>query len=135
MRNPEQRGLRAPEDAERLAWAVVRAADRAVAEHERTCPARRDEHGRPRPPAGWGTAAVRGPLGTGCRPSPADVEMPSPIQPRVLAEIVAWLGAQWVDTHVWDVEAAAARFDVPTQVLWPELARYFRTRANGGWGR
>ncbi len=119
MRNREQRGPRATEDAERLAWAVVRAADRAVMEHAGTCPARRNERGLSRPVAG-------------CRPSMAEVEMPSPIPPRVLAEIVAWLGAQWVDTHLWDVEAAAARFDLPTQVLWPELARYFRNRANGG---
>ncbi len=56
-----------------------------------------------------------------------------PIPVSKVAEVIAWLGSEWADTGVWDVEAAAARFDIPAEILWPELNRYFRDRA--GWRR
>jgi hypothetical protein len=61
-----------------------------------------------------------------------ELGIPGPIPPVKLAEIVAWLGAEWAITGVWDVEAASAKFDVASEVLWPELANYFHSRARRG---
>jgi hypothetical protein len=61
-----------------------------------------------------------------------EMGVPGPIPPMKLAEIVAWLGAEWAVTGVWDIEAAAAKFDIPSEMLWPELAAYFHSRARRG---
>lgn len=55
------------------------------------------------------------------------------VPPRVLAEVIAWMGAQWADTWSFDIEAAAVRFDIPVEVLRSEVSSYLRTRA--GYGR
>ncbi len=51
------------------------------------------------------------------------------VPPRVLAEIIAWMGAQWADTWSFDYEAAAIRFDIPVEVLRSEVTSYLRRRA------
>ena len=103
----EHRHQEYPEHLQQLAHAVVRAADRA---------------------------AVRRVSGHESRLHP-EASAPAPIPIRVLADVVTWLMLQYQDTGLWDVEAASAKFDIPTHVLWPELGRYFRSRANGGWER
>ncbi len=83
---------------------LARANERTIKLHERYCPARRRAE-----------------------------EMPAIVPPRVLAEIIAWMGAQWADTWSFDYEAAAVRFEIPEEVLRSEVASYLRNR--GGRGR
>ncbi len=93
----------ADEQARALAWVIDRAVDRGV----RRGIADHEER-------------MRALLG-----------LPAPVSTLQMAEIVAWLGVQWADTGLWDVEAAAERFDIPPQILWPELSRYFEGRRRG----
>ena len=79
---------------------LARANERTIKLHEKHCPARQREE-----------------------------ETPGIVPPRVIAEIVAWMGAQWADTWSFDYEAAAARFEIPEEVLRSEVASYLRKRA------
>lgn len=51
------------------------------------------------------------------------------ILPTRLAEIVAWMGAQWADTWIFDYETASAKFELLADLIRAEVARYLRARA------
>lgn len=66
------------------------------------------------------------------RKHPETEDPPKILAPRVVAEIIAWMGAQWADTWSFDYEAASVRFDIPVEVLRSEVTSFLRARAGYG---